>query len=87
MNSVIRTSLVGAAMCLALPSAHAAEAYPSRPVRLIIPYSPGGAADVPGRIVAQKLSELLGEQVVVDNRPGAGSLIGAELAARAVPDG
>jgi tripartite-type tricarboxylate transporter receptor subunit TctC len=54
---------------------------------MIIPYSPGGAADVPGRIVAQKMSDLLGQQMVVDNRPGAGSLIGAETAARAAPDG
>ncbi|MCC6533432.1 MAG: tripartite tricarboxylate transporter substrate binding protein [Burkholderiales bacterium] len=67
--------------------AAAAETYPSRPVRLIIPYSPGGAADVPGRIVAQKLSEILGQQVVVDNRPGVGGLLGAELAAQAAPDG
>jgi tripartite-type tricarboxylate transporter receptor subunit TctC len=54
---------------------------------MVIPYSPGGAADVPGRIVAQKMSEVLGQQVVVDNRPGAGSLIGAETVARATPDG
>jgi len=68
-------------------SAAAAESYPNRPVRMIIPYSPGGAADVPGRIVTQKMSDLLGQQVVVDNRPGAGSLIGAETTARAAPDG
>ena len=87
MHFAVSKTIAGAAMCCAVAGAHAAEAYPSRPVRLIIPYSPGGAADVPGRIVAQKLSELLGEQVVVDNRPGAGSLIGAELTARAAPDG
>lgn len=72
--------------CFILVS-HAAESYPSRPVRLIIPFSPGGAADVPGRMVAQKLSELLGQQVVIDNRPGAGGIIGAELVARATADG
>jgi tripartite-type tricarboxylate transporter receptor subunit TctC len=65
----------------------AAESYPNRPVRMIVPYSPGGAADVPGRIVAQKMSELLGQQVVIDNRPGAGGLLGAEMTARAAPDG
>jgi tripartite-type tricarboxylate transporter receptor subunit TctC len=68
-------------------AASAAESYPNRPVRMVIPYSPGGAADVPGRIVAQKMSELLGQQIVIDNRPGAGSLIGAETVARATPDG
>jgi tripartite-type tricarboxylate transporter receptor subunit TctC len=69
-------------------SAWAADgAYPTRPVRMVIPYSPGGAADVPGRIVVQKMSEVLGQQVVVDNRPGAGSLVGAEIVARASPDG
>ena len=64
-----------------------AQAYPSRPVRLIIPFSAGGAADVPGRILTQRLSEVLGQQVVIENRPGAGSAIGAEAAAKAPPDG
>jgi len=65
----------------------AAQAYPSRPVRLVIPFSAGGAADVPGRIVAQRLSDTLGQQVIIENRPGAGSTIGAEAAAKAPPDG
>jgi tripartite-type tricarboxylate transporter receptor subunit TctC len=56
-------------------------------VRLIIPFSAGGAADVPGRILAQRMSESLGQQVVVENRPGAGSTIGADAAAKAAPDG
>ena len=64
-----------------------AQSYPSKPVRLIIPFSAGGAADVPGRILAHRLTESLGQQVVVENRPGAGSTIGAEAAARAAPDG
>jgi tripartite-type tricarboxylate transporter receptor subunit TctC len=88
MNQSAVSKLIAGMMCgCLLGTVHAAESYPSRPVRLIIPYSPGGAADVPGRVVAHKMSELLGQQIVVDNRPGAGSLIGAELAARAVPDG
>jgi tripartite-type tricarboxylate transporter receptor subunit TctC len=87
MHSLLTRALLGAMLACALTAAHAADAYPSRPIRLIIPYSPGGAADVPGRLVAQKMSELLGQQVVIDNRPGAGSLIGAELAAHAAPDG
>jgi tripartite-type tricarboxylate transporter receptor subunit TctC len=65
----------------------AAQPYPARPVRLIVPFSPGGAADVPMRIIAQKLSEQMGQQVVIENRPGAGSTIGADLAAKALPDG
>ena len=68
------------------PAAHA-QVYPSRPIRLVIPYSPGGATDVPGRLIAAKLSDIFGQQVIVDNRPGAGSSIGSEIVARAQPDG
>ncbi len=64
-----------------------AQAYPARPVRLIIPFSAGGAADVPARILTQRLVETLGQQVVIENRPGAGSTIGADAAAKAPPDG
>jgi len=63
------------------------QAYPVRPIRLVIPYPPGGPTDFVGRIVGQKLSQYLGQQVVVDNRPGAGTIIGSELVARAAPDG
>lgn len=64
-----------------------AQAYPARSIRLIVPFSAGGAADVPARILAQRMTEVLGQQVVVENRPGAGSALGAEAAARAAPDG
>ena len=75
---------------LAVPAAavsEAADVYPSKPIRFIIPWVPGGSNDFVGRIIATKLSERLGKGVVVDNRGGAAGLIGTEIAARAVPDG
>ena len=71
----------------ALPANAAEPRYPERPIRLIIPQSPGGASDTVGRIVAQRLGERLGQQIVADNRPGATGNIGAELVAHATPDG
>src|SRR5688572_272278 len=65
----------------------AGESYPSRPVRLIIPFAAGGGADIVARVIAKGLSERLGQQVVADNRAGAGGVIGTELGARAAPDG
>ena len=64
-----------------------AQTYPAKPVRVIVPFPPGGAADIVARAITQKLAELWGTQVIVDNRAGAGGMIGAELAARAAPDG
>ncbi|MGZ5141089.1 MAG: Bug family tripartite tricarboxylate transporter substrate binding protein, partial [Burkholderiales bacterium] len=64
-----------------------AQAYPNRPVRLIAPYGAGGSYDLIARIVAQKLGEQMGQQVIVDNRPGAAGRIGMETAVKAAPDG
>jgi len=76
------------ALASALTSAPAAaQAYPNRPIRLIHPFSTGGSADLLARILNQKLTEVLGQPVVVDNRPGAGGNIGMEAAAKAAPDG
>lgn len=72
--------------CFAATSA-AAQGWPNKPLRLIVPFPPGGGSDAVGRVIAQKLSERLGQQVVVDNRGGAGGSIGTELAVRAAPDG
>ncbi len=72
-------------MAVAVPAS--AQTYPSRSIRLLVPFPPGGPADILGRLIAQKMSEGLGQQVIIDNRPGANTVIAAELAARAAPDG
>jgi tripartite-type tricarboxylate transporter receptor subunit TctC len=79
--------LTAAGMLLALSTSVAAQDYPNKPVRLIIPFPPGGSNDVVGRMVATQLSERLGKQVVVDNRSGAGGVIGTDIAAKSPPDG
>src|SRR6266849_2365232 len=76
-----------AGVLLALTTSVAAQDYPTKPVRLIIPFPPGGSNDVVGRMIALQLSERLGKQVVVDNRGGAGGIIGTEAAANAAHDG
>ena len=81
------SAILCAAALAILSSLAAAQTYPSRPVRLVITYPPGGTTDFVGRPVAQKLSELLGQQVVVDNRGGAGGVIGTMIVAQAPPDG
>jgi tripartite-type tricarboxylate transporter receptor subunit TctC len=79
--------LQAAGLALALSTAAAAQDYPAKPLRLIIPFPPGGSNDVVGRMIATHLGERLGKQVVVDNRSGAGGVIGTEIAANSPPDG
>jgi tripartite-type tricarboxylate transporter receptor subunit TctC len=77
----------GAALCLATPAFAQAQTYPTKPVKLVVPYPPGGPTDIVARLVAQKLSDAMGQQFIIDNRPGAGGNPGAELVARSPADG
>jgi len=89
MHAVLRgvVSVLSFAIGAQGVSAIAAETFPTRPIRLVIPFAPGGGSDVTGRIVGQKLSEQLAQSVIIDNRPGAASMLGTDLVARAAPDG
>lgn len=82
----LRVAAATLALAIAAPAV-AADAYPDRPVRMIIPFPPGGTLDVVGRLLAQKLSEQLGQNVMVENRPGANGIIGADQVAKARADG
>jgi len=83
----IRAPQLACALFLAVSCGAAAQTYPSKPVRFIVPFAPGGSADILARVLSLKLPELLGQPVVVDNRGGAGGAVGAELAAKSPADG
>jgi len=82
-----RRHVLGAAALAAIPLAGRAQAFPERPLRFVVPYAPGGSNDTSARIIAEKLATLLGQQVIVDNKPGGGTIIGTEIVAKAKPDG
>ena len=94
MKVILSITAVSLALALApgaafaqRPSTSSGQAWPSKPVRLIVPFTAGAASDVLGRIVGQRFSEIWGQQIVIDNRPGAGGLIGSDLTRQAAPDG
>src|SRR5687768_7502496 len=76
-----------AAFTAASPLTTSAQSYPTKPVRLVVPYGAGGPSDVIARVVADEMGKSLGQPVIVDNKPGAGSMLGTEIVVRSVPDG
>jgi len=83
-------ALALAAVCAILPASHAAaqaDTFPTKPIRLIVPFPPGGGADLTARSLAQKMGDAMGQPIVVENRPGANGALGTEVVARAAPDG
>ncbi len=84
----IRLALISLfAALLLVPLVATGQAYPSKPIRLVVPFPPGGSLDVVARAIGQKLTDAWGQPVIIDNRPGAGGNIGADLVAKASPDG
>lgn len=89
MSTVSKFTYLAAACCIAVlgSTGAMAQAYPAKPIQLVIPFPPGGATDVIGRLLGKQLSDRLGQSVVIDNRPGAGTIVGASYVAKAAPDG
>ena len=87
LSAVMRALLAAAMIPAGVACAQTTPAYPTKPVRLLVGFAPGGGVDIAARIVAQKMGELMGQTVVVDNRAGAGGTIGTDIAAKAPADG
>ena len=87
MNGILIKSLLAALLCMQPVLVQAAETFPSRAVRWVVPFAPGASNDVIARVVAQKLTEIWGQQVLIDNRGGAGGMLGADIVAKAQPSG
>lgn len=84
---MLRKLFVAAAVAFSCVGSAAAQNYPTKPIRFIVPFAPGGNTDVQARLIGQKLTDAMGQQVIIDNRPGAGGTIGVDMAAKAAPDG
>jgi tripartite-type tricarboxylate transporter receptor subunit TctC len=87
MNAVSHYVVAVTAALVVSAAAHAQSPYPTKPVRMVVPFAPGGGVDATARVLSQRFTEMWGQQVIPDNRPGAGANIGAEIAAHAAPDG
>jgi tripartite-type tricarboxylate transporter receptor subunit TctC len=87
MNAVSQYVVAVTAALVVSAAAHAQPPYPTKPVRMVVPFAPGGGVDATARVLSQRFTEMWGQQVIPDNRPGAGANIGAEIAAHAAPDG
>jgi tripartite-type tricarboxylate transporter receptor subunit TctC len=91
-NLRMKRNILGSLLCAAsafafMPASVQAQAYPNKPVRLVVPFPAGGATDILARTISQKASEKLGQPIIIDNRPGAGGTIGSDAVAKATPDG